>query len=146
MIKLNISGKTWLDLGDGQEVESKTPNYIDMKAASKHQDVRDEGVDDEGNPTPEASIYMARYLALENITGWRGICDEDGNEVAFSPEAHEAFANNLTASTEFLTAYVKKLGLVDAEKNASAPLLNGNSAGETTIAAAAAAPATPAQE
>ena len=146
MIKLNISGKTWLDLGDGQKVECKTPNYLAMKAAGKHQDVLDEGVDDDGNPTSDAAIYVAYHLAQENITGWAGICDEDGNEVQFSPEAREAFAHDLTASTEFLTAYAKKMGVVGAEKNVSSPLLNGSTAGETTIAAAAETPATPAPE
>lgn len=141
MIRLNTNGFSWLDLGDGQKVQCKTPNYIDLKAAEKHKDVRDAGVGKDGKPSADAAIYMAQHLVMDTLIGWAGICDEDGNPVEFSEEGREAFSKNMDAATQYLTAYVDRINVADAEKNASAPLLNGSTAGETTIAAAAEAPA-----
>ncbi len=145
MIKLNTNGFSWLDLGDGQKVQCKTPSYIDLKTAEKHKNVKGAGLGKDGKPSADAAIYMAKNLVMDTLIGWAGICDEDGNPVEYSEEGKEAFSKNLDASTQYLTAYVDRINVADAEKNASAPSLNGSTAGETTIAAAAEATAKTAQ-
>ena len=146
MIKLNTKGYVWLDLGEGQKVKCKTPNYIDLKQAGQHEDVREAGTGEDGNPLPEATLLMARHLVQDTLLGWAGILDEEGNPADYSEAAAAAFADDLEASAQYFTAYIDHLNVVDAEKNASAPSLNGNSAGEANIAAPAETPAATAPE
>lgn len=137
MIKLNISGKTWLDLGEGQKVLSKTPSLYDFLAAGHDEDAKSISGSALGNMEDAAYLFVARKLAKTVIIGWSGICDEDENPIEFSADALEAFAGDIVAVALFLDAYMARLKLEDAEKNASALSLNGNSAGAQTIAEAA---------
>jgi hypothetical protein len=88
----------------------------------------------EGAATEEAALAMARALARRAILEWEGIGDADGNPIDPSPEAIDALLDLWPAFGAFQTHYVAKALLLDAEKNASAPLPTGPSAGAKATA------------
>ena len=87
-----------------------------------------------GAATEEAALAMAKALARRAILAWEGIGDAEGNPIDPSPEAIDALLDLWPAFEAFQTLYVAKALLLDAEKNASAPLPNGPSAGATATA------------
>ena len=99
----------------------------------------------EGTATEEAALAMAKALARRAILEWEGIGDADGNPIDPSPEAIDALLDIWPAFEAFQTSYVAKALLLDAEKNGSAPLPTGSSAGATATARPApeAAPTAP---
>lgn len=88
----------------------------------------------EGAATEEAALAMAKALARRAILGWEGICDADGTPIEPSPEAIDALLDIWPAFEAFQTLYVAKALLLDAEKNGSAPLPTGPSAGAKATA------------
>jgi hypothetical protein len=67
--------------------------------------------------------------------------DAEGNPVHVTPEGIDALLDILPLFEAFQLRYVSKGLLLEAEKNGSAPSPNGTSAGATSIADPAAAPA-----
>jgi hypothetical protein len=65
---------------------------------------------------------------------WEGVGDEDGNALPISPEGIDALLNIWPIFEAFQTLYVAKGLILDGEKNVSAPLPNGPSAGAKAIA------------
>ena len=63
-----------------------------------------------------------------------GIGDAESNPIDPSPEAIDALLDLWPVFEAFQTLYVAKALLLDAEKNASAPLPTGPSAGAKAIA------------
>jgi hypothetical protein len=94
----------------------------------------------EGATTEQAALAMAKALARRAILEWEGIGDADGNPIAPSPAAIDALLDFWPAFEAFQTLYVAKGLLLDAEKNGSAPLPNGTSAGATATAQPASEP------
>ena len=88
----------------------------------------------EGAATEEAALAMAKALARRAILEWEGIGDADGNPIEPSPEAIDALLDIWPIFEAFQLTYVSKGLLLEQEKNASAPLPNGPSAGATDIA------------
>jgi hypothetical protein len=88
----------------------------------------------EGAATEEAALAMAKALARRAILEWEGIGDADSNPIAPSPAAIEALLDRWPAFEAFQTRYVARALLLDAEKNGSAPLPSGTSAGATATA------------
>ena len=88
----------------------------------------------EGAATEEAALAMAKALARRAILAWEGIGDADGNAIEPSPEAIDALLDIWPAFEAFQTLYVAKALLLDAEKNVSAPLPTGPSAGAKATA------------
>lgn len=77
---------------------------------------------------------MAKALARLVVEDWEGVGDADGNPVPVNPEGIDALLDILPLFEAFQLRYVSKGLLLDEEKNGSAPLPNGISAGATSIA------------
>jgi hypothetical protein len=84
--------------------------------------------------TEEAALAMAKALGRRAIIAWEGIGDADGNPIDPGPEAIDALLDLWPAFEAFQTHYVAKALFLDAEKNASAPLPTGPSAGAKATA------------
>ena len=82
----------------------------------------------------ELALTMAKAVARRAVLDWEGVGDDAGNIVPVSPEGIDALLEIWPVFEAFQTQYVAKGLILDAEKNVSAPLPNGPSAGATGIA------------
>lgn len=82
----------------------------------------------------DLGIAMARALARRVITAWEGVGDEDGNPVDVTPERVDALLDLWAMFEAFQQKYMAAAGLVEAEKNGSAPSPSGTTAGATDTA------------
>ncbi len=139
MIRLDLSNEpAWLDLGHGVRLHLQ-PLTTAMMVASRN-DPAVAALDD--NATDEASaLVFAKALARNAVLDWEGVGDADGNTIPVSPEGIDALLDVWPLFEAFQTKYVAKGLVLDAEKNASAPLPSGSSAGATGIAKPARKPA-----
>jgi hypothetical protein len=81
---------------------------------------------------------MAKAVARRAVLDWEGVGDDAGNLVPVSPEGIDALLEIWPVFEAFQTQYVAKGLILDAEKNVSAPLPTGPSAGATGYCAACA--------
>ncbi len=95
----------------------------------------------EGASNETIAVTMAKALARLVVLEWEGVGDAEGNPVPVTPEGIDALLDILPIFEAFQVRYVSKGLLLEAEKNGSAPSPNGISAGATSIADPAAAPA-----
>ena len=139
MLTLDLSNAPqWCDLIPGVRVRLRPLTTALMVAARGDPAIADLP---EGAATEEAALAMAKSLARRAILAWEGIGDADGNPIEPSPEAIDALLDIWPAFEAFQTLYVAKALLLDAEKNGSAPLPTGPSAGATATARPAEQPA-----
>jgi hypothetical protein len=132
MIRLNLTNRPeWLDLLPGLRVLVAPLTTALMVSARSDGSV---AALPDGATTEEAALAMAKALARRTILEREGIGDADGNPIDPSPEAIDALIDLWPAFEAFQTLYVAKALLLDAEKNASAPLPSGTSAGATATA------------
>ena len=80
-----------------------------------------------------AAVFAAA-LARRAVVDWEGVGDENGTAIAVSPEGIDALLSLWPIFEAFNLHYVSPGMLLDAEKNGSAPLPTGTSAGATAIA------------
>ena len=139
MIRLDLNNKpAWLDLGHGVRLHLH-PLTTAMMVASRN-DPAVAALDE--NSTDEASaLVFAKALARNATLDWEGIGDADGNTIPVSPEGIDALLDTWPLFEAFQTKYVAKGLVLDAEKNASALLLTGSSAGATDTVSPALEPA-----
>ena len=132
MIRLDLSNEpAWLDLGHGVRLHLH-PLTTAMMVASRNDPAV---VDLDENVTDEASaLVFAKALARNAVLDWEGVGDGDGNTIPVSPEGIDALLDVWPLFEAFQTKYVAKGLVLDAEKNVSAPLPSGPSAGATDIA------------
>ena len=139
MLKLDLSNEpAWLDLGHGVRVQLRPLTTALMVAARNDpavQNLPEDGGDE------ESALAFARALARVAILDWEGVGDADGNVIPVSPEAIDALLDLWPLFEAFQTGYVAKGLLLEQEKNASAPLPSGSSAGARDIAKPARKPA-----
>jgi hypothetical protein len=139
MLKLNLSNEPmWLDLGHDVRVRLLPLTTALMVAARSDPAISDLAgdVSDE-----ESALVFAKALGRIAITDWEGVGDEHGDPVAVSPEGIDALLDVWPLFEAFQTKYVAKGLVLDAEKNVSAPLPSGFSAGAMDIAKPALEPA-----
>ena len=139
MLRLNIAQKPeWLDLGHGVRVKVSPMTTALMIAARNDPAVRDlpEDTSDE-----ERSLVFSKALARRAIEAWEGVGDSDGKPADPSPAAIDALIEFYPCFEAFQEQYMAKGMTLDAEKNASAPLPNGITAGANGTAPAAKKPA-----
>ena len=84
--------------------------------------------------TEELALAMAKAVARRAILEWEGVGDENGSVVAVTPEGIDALLEIWPVFEAFQTQYVANGLILDAEKNVSAPLPSGPSAGATATA------------
>jgi hypothetical protein len=151
MLRLNMSsGPEWLDLGHGVRLQVAPLTTAIMMAARKGaqgQIALPEGADPElaDIDTDSIGLAMAKAVARIVVTDWEGVGDAEGNPVPVSSEGIDALLDIWPIFEAFQTRYVARAMILDAEKNASPLLPNGNSAGAVSIAKPAQARAQTAQ-
>ena len=132
MLTLDLSNAPqWCDLIPGVRVRLRPLTTALMVSARGDPAIVDLP---EGAVTDEAALAMAKALARRAILAWEGIGDAEGNPIEPSPAAIDALLDLWPAFEAFQTLYVAKALLLDAEKNASAPLPTGASAGAQATA------------
>jgi len=139
MIRLDLNNEpAWLDLGHGVRLHLQ-PLTTAMMVASRN-DPAVAGLDE--NATDEASaLVFAKALARNAVLDWDGVGDADGNTIPVSPDGIDALLDVWPLFEAFQTKYVAKGLVLDQEKNASALLPSGSSAGATDTARLAQQPA-----
>ena len=132
MLTLDLTNAPqWCDLIPGVRVKLRPLTTALMVSARGDPAVADLP---EGVATEEAALAMAKALARRAILDWEGVGDAEGKDLPVSPEAIDALLDIWPIFEAFQIAYVSKGLLLDAEKNASAPLPTGPSAGATATA------------
>ena len=132
MLTLDLSNAPqWCDLIPGVRIRLRPLTTALMVSARGDPAIADLP---EGAATEGAAVSMAKALARRAILEWEGIGDADGNPIDPGPESIDALLNLWPAFEAFQTLYVAKALLLDAEKNASAPLPTGPSAGAKATA------------
>ena len=138
MLTLDLTNAPhWCDLVPGVRVRLRPLTTALMVSARGDPAIADLP---EGAATEEAALAMAKALARRAILAWDGVGDADGTPIEPSPEAIDALLDLWPAFEAFQTHYVAKALLLDAEKNGSAPLPTGPSAGAKATALPAARP------
>ena len=82
----------------------------------------------------ERAMVMAKAIARRAVLDWEGVGDDAGNIAPVSPEGIDALLEIWPIFEAFQIEYVARGLLLDAEKNVSAPLPSGPSAGATATA------------
>ena len=132
MIRLNLTATPqWLDLAPGLRllVGPLTTALMVSARADPAIEALPEGA------TQEAlALTMAKAVARRAVLDWEGVGDDAGNIVPVSPQGIDALLEIWPVFEAFQTQYVAKGLILDAEKNVSAPLPSGPSAGATATA------------
>ncbi|CUA90395.1 hypothetical protein Ga0061061_11281 [Chelatococcus sambhunathii] len=140
MIRLNLSREpSWLDLGHGVRVRVAPLTTALMAAARSDAMV---AALPEGASNEIIAVTMAKALARLVVLEWEGVGDAEGDPAPVTPEGIDALLDILPIFEAFQLRYVSRGLLLEAEKNDSAPSPSGTSAGVSSIADPAAAPAT----
>lgn len=144
MLTLNLTNTpTWLTLAPGVRLHLAPLTTALMVSARADPSVQ-------GLPatasTEELALAMAKAVARRAVLDWEGVGDADGNIIPVSPEGIDALLEVWPIFEAFQTDYVSKGLLMDAEKNVSAPLPSGSSAGAQTTAQPARASAKTARQ
>jgi hypothetical protein len=139
MIRLDLNNEpTWLDLGHEVRLHLQ-PLTTAMMVASRN----DPAVAalDEDTTDETSALVFAKALARNATINWDGVGDAEGNIIPVSLEGIDALLDVWPLFEAFQTKYVAKGLVLDAEKNVSAPLPNGSSAGAMDTAKPAPGPA-----
>ena len=132
MIRLNLTATPqWLDLAPGLRLLVAPLTTALMVSARADPTI--EALPDDASQE-DLALAMAKSLARRAVLDWEGVGDDAGNIVPVSPEGIDALLEIWPVFEAFQTQYVARGLLLDAEKNVSAPLPTGPSAGATDIA------------
>jgi len=132
MIRLNLTATPqWLDLATGLRLlvgPLTTALMVSARADAAIETMPDTAT------TEELALAMAKAVARRAILEWEGVGDDKGDPVPVTPEGIDALLEIWPVFEAFQTQYVARGLILDAEKNVSAPLPSGPSAGATGIA------------
>ena len=132
MLALDLTNAPrWHDLAPGVRVQLRPLTTALMVATRADPEV--EAMPDEATDETRAMAF-AKALARRAVLAWEGIGDAEGNPIDPSPEAIDALLDIWPIFEAFQLTYVSKGLLLEQEKNASAPLPSGNSAGARATA------------
>ena len=132
MIRLNLTASpSWLTLAPGLRLQVAPLTTALMVSARA--DPAIEALPDTASQE-ELALAMAKAVARRAVLDWEGVGDDAGKLVPVSPEGIDALLEIWPVFEAFQTQYVAKGLILDAEKNVSAPLPNGPSAGATATA------------
>ena len=132
MLTLDLTNAPrWHDLAPGVRVQL-CPLTTALMVATRS-DPAVEAVPEDASDE-ERAVAFAKALARRAVLAWEGIGDADGTPIDPGPEAVDALLDIWPIFEAFQIGYVSKGLLLEQEKNASAPLPNGPSAGATDIA------------
>lgn len=132
MLTLDLTNTpNWHDLAPGVRVQLRPLTTAVMVATRSDPVV--ESLPGEASDE-ERAVAFAKALARRAVLAWEGIGGADGNAIEPNPEAIDALLDVWPIFEAFQLTYVSKGLLLEQEKNASAPLPNGPSAGATDTA------------
>ena len=132
MIRIQLSPEPqWLDLGHGVRLQLLPLTTALMVATRSDPEVQ--ALDSDASNDSRAAVF-AGALARRAVIDWEGVGDADGNVLEITPDGIDALLSLWPIFEAFNLHYVSPGMLLDAEKNGSAPLLTGTSAGATAIA------------
>jgi hypothetical protein len=144
MIRLNLTATPqWLDLAPGLRLLVSPLTTALMVSARA--DPAIEAMPDTAT-TEELALAMAKAVARSAVLDWEGVGDDAGEPVAVTPEGIDALLEIWPVFEAFQTQYVARGLILDAEKNVSAPLPSGPSAGAIATAPLAQKPARTARQ
>ena len=132
MLTLDLTNEPrWHDLAPGVRVQLRPLTTALMVATRSDPSVEaaPEDASDE-----ERAVAFAKALARRAVLVWEGIGDADGKPIDPSPEAIDALLDVWPIFEAFQLTYVSKGLLLEQEKNVSAPLPSGPSAGAKATA------------
>lgn len=132
MIRIELSPEPqWLDLGHG--VKLKLLPLTTALMVATRSDPAVQNLDPEAS-NDERAAGFATALARRAVVDWDGVGDAEGKVLPVSPEGIDALLSLWPIFEAFNLLYVSRGMLLDAEKNASAPLPTGTSVGATATA------------
>ena len=132
MIRLQLSPEPqWLDLGHGVRLQL-LPLTTALMVATRS-DPMVQSLEADASNDSRAAVFAAS-LARRAIIAWEGVGDADGKVLEISPDGIDALLSLWPIFEAFNLHYVSPGMLLDAEKNGSAPLPTGTSAGATATA------------
>ena len=140
MIRLHLHREPHrLDLGHGVRVTVLPAPTALMMAARRIAATEPAGTDD------ERIAALVKAIGRLVITEWEGVGDHAGTTIAPTPEGIDALLDLWPLAEAFQQQYLGPALLLDAEKNASAPLPTGTSVGApgTAQAVSESAPSAP---
>lgn len=139
MIRLNLTATPeWLDLAPGLRLLVSPLTTALMVSARADPAIETLPID---ASQEDLALAMAKSVARRAVLDWEGVGDAMGQPMPISPEGIDALLEIWPVFEAFQTQYVAKGLILDAEKNASAPLPSGPSAGATGTARPAKLPA-----
>ena len=139
MIRLNLTATpAWLALAPGLRLQV-APLTTALMVSARADPAIENLPEDASQET--LALAMANAIARRAVLDWEGVGDDTGHPLPVTPEGIDALLEIWPIFEAFQTQYVAKGLILDAEKNVSAPLPSGSSAG----AIATAPPAHPAR-
>ena len=132
MIRIQLSPEPqWFEIGHGVRLQLMPLTTALMVATRSDPAVH--ALEAEASNDTRAAVFAAA-LARRAIVDWEGVGDADGNALEISPDGIDALLSLWPIFEAFNLHYVSPGMLLDAEKNGSAPLPTGTSAGATATA------------
>ena len=132
MIRIELSpDPQWFELGHGVRLQL-LPLTTALMVATRSDPAVQALAADASNDTRAATFAAA--LARRAIVNWEGVGNAAGNVLPVTPEGVDAPLSLWPIFEAFNLLYVSRGMLLDAEKNGSAPLPTGTSAGATVTA------------
>ena len=119
MLRLNLSTEPrWLDLGHGVRLLVEPLTTAIMLAARSDPTIV-AAADAEGSTSnDDLARIVAKAVARIVVKDWEGVGDEDGKQLALTPEGIDALLELWPIFEAFQTKYVAGALILDAEKNA----------------------------
>lgn len=120
MLRLNLSTEPrWLDLGHGVRLLVEPLTTAIMLAARSDPTIIAAAGDAEGSASnDDLARIVAKAVARIVVRDWDGIGDEDGKQLALTPEGIDALLELWPIFEAFQTKYIAGALILDAEKNA----------------------------
>ena len=125
----------WLDLGHGVRVHVRPCTTALMMAARAEAQRSALPAQNETQAAGERTAALVKALGRLGIQGWEGVGDGEGEQLPVTPEGVDALLDLWPMAEAFERLYLGPALLLDDEKNACAPALNGTSAAGQDIAA-----------
>ena len=120
MLRLNLSNEPrWLDLGHGVRLLVEPLTTAIMLAARSDPTIIAAAGDAEGSASnDDLARIVAKAVARIVVKDWEGVGDEDGEQLALTPEGIDALLELWPIFEAFQTKYIAGALILDAEKNA----------------------------
>lgn len=120
MLRLNLSTEPrWLDLGHGIRLLVEPLTTAIMLAARSDPTIVAAAGDAEGSASnDDLARIVAKAVARIVVKDWEGVGDEDGEQLALTPEGIDALLELWPIFEAFQTKYIAGALILDAEKNA----------------------------